>query len=244
MPIGIATAGLINPATGRLLAANLAANGQPFPADIAQAAGQPVTFLNDARAMALSEAVFGMGKGQRTVMSLILGTGVGSGLSVDGAIPRGPTGTGGEVGHTSAPAHVIASHGLPLHPCGRGRTGCVEAYISGPGLTRLAQFMTGQTLTPPEIAERKGGDMAKVWAIWCSLTGDLIHTLTLTADPDVITLGGGLSHIEGLTEDLMAVTKSAQIGDFPVPPIVLAQGGDASGARGAAYAAWQEAQNV
>ncbi|MCF2870660.1 ROK family protein [Octadecabacter sp. G9-8] len=238
-PVGIGAAGLINPQTGLALTANLAATDQPFPADIADAAGRAITYVNDCRALALSEAVFGQGKGHRIVMALILGTGVGGGLAVDGAILQGPTLTGGEFGHTSAPAHLVAQHDLPIWQCGCGRTGCIETYIAGPGLARLAKQMTGQDVTPPQIATRRGGDMAQVWQLWCDLTADLLHSMTLTADPDVIVLGGGLTHIDGIIDDLTAAAQRAQIGDFGVPPLVLAQGGDTSGARGAAYAAWQ-----
>ena len=77
VPVGIGAAGLVNPKTGLALTANLVATGQPFPADIARAVGRPVTYVNDCRALALSEAIFGQGKGRRTVMALILGTGVG-----------------------------------------------------------------------------------------------------------------------------------------------------------------------
>lgn len=238
-PVGIGAAGLVNPQTGLALTANLVATGQPFPDDIASAVGRPVTYVNDCRALALSEAVFGQGKGHRTVMALILGTGVGGGIAVDGAILQGPTQTGGEFGHTSAPAHLVATHDLPVWQCGCGRMGCIETYIAGPGLERLAKHLTGEDLTPPQIAARRHDDLGAVWKIWCDFTADLLHSLTLTADPDLIVLGGGLSHIDGIIADLTVAANNAQIGDFSVPPLVLAQGGDTSGARGAAYAAWQ-----
>jgi predicted NBD/HSP70 family sugar kinase len=239
VPAGVGAAGLVNPKTGLALTANLVATGQPFPSDIARAAGRPVTYVNDCRALALSEAVFGQGKDQRTVMALILGTGVGGGIAVDGTILQGPTLTGGEFGHTSAPAHLVAEYSLPIWRCGCGRMGCIETYIAGPGLARLAKHMLDRDLTTVEIAERRDIDTGPVWQVWCAFTADLLHTLTLTADPDLIVLGGGLTQIDGIVDDLAAAANRAQIGDFSVPPIVLAQGGDTSGARGAAYAAWQ-----
>jgi predicted NBD/HSP70 family sugar kinase len=189
--------------------------------------------------LALSEAVFGQGKGRRTVMALILGTGVGGGIAVDGAILQGPTDTGGEFGHTSAPAHLVAKHDLPIWRCGCGRMGCIETYIAGPGLVRLAKHILGTDLTTVEIAARRNIDTGPVWQVWCDFSADLLHSLTLTTDPDLIVLGGGLTHIDRLVEDLIAAARRAQIGDFAVPEIVLAQGGETSGARGAAYAAWQ-----
>lgn len=243
VPVGIGAAGLVNPQTGLALTANLAATGLPFPADIASALGRPVVYVNDCRALALSEAVFGQGKGHRTVMALILGTGVGGGIAVDGAILQGPTQTGGEFGHTSAPAHLVAAHDLPVWQCGCGRMGCIETFIAGPGLVRLAKHLTGEDLTPPQIAARRHDDLSTVWGVWCDFTADLLHSLTLTVDPDLIVLGGGLTHIDGIVADLATAAKNAQIGDFGVPPLVLAQGGDTSGARGAAYAAWQAQAN-
>ncbi|MDB3929151.1 ROK family protein [Paracoccaceae bacterium] len=239
VPVGIGAAGLVNPKTGLALTANLVATGQPFPADIARTVERPVTYVNDCRALALSEAIFGQGKGRRTVMALILGTGVGGGIAVDGSILQGPTHTGGEFGHTSAPAHLVAKHDLPIWRCGCGRMGCIETYIAGPGLTRLAKHILGTDLTTVEIAARRDIDTGPVWQVWCDFGADLLHSLTLTADPDLIVLGGGLTHIEGLVDDLTATARRAQIGDFAVPEIVLAQSGDTSGARGAAYAAWQ-----
>ena len=239
VPVGIGAAGLVNPKTGLALTANLVATGQPFPADIARTVERPVTYVNDCRALALSEAIFGQGKGRRTVMALILGTGVGGGIAVDGSILQGPTHTGGEFGHTSAPAHLVAKHDLPIWRCGCGRMGCIETYIAGPGLARLAKHILGTDLTTVEIAARRDIDTGPVWQVWCDFSADLLHSLTLTADPDLIVLGGGLTHIDRLVEDLSAAARRAQIGDFAVPEIVLAQGGETSGARGAAYAAWQ-----
>ncbi|KQI71506.1 ROK family transcriptional regulator [Loktanella sp. 5RATIMAR09] len=238
--VGVGAAGLVNPQTGLTLANNLPASGRPFPADIEAQAGRRITFLNDCRALALSEAVFGAGQGKSVVMALILGTGVSGGLVIDQKWRRGPTATGGEIGHIAAPAHVIAAHGLPVYDCGCGRKGCIEGYISGPGLQRLAAFVTGMHLTTHEIAAQRTTDMAQVWAIWCALVAELIHHLTLTLDPDVIVLGGGLTAIPDVIADLQGATKNAQIGGFSAAPLALAQGGDASGARGAAYAAWMD----
>lgn len=241
-PVGIGAAGLIDPKSGKAFTANICASGQTLPADIEQAIGRPVTYLNDCRALALSEAVFGAGQGRKTVASVILGTGVGGGLAVDGALPLGPTKTGGEFGHCSASGALIAQYGLPVVACGCGRMGCIETYISGPGLERIARALTGKDMTPRQIAQARSTDAKIVWEAWCAFTADLLRNLILTVDPDVIVLGGGLSKIEGMVDDLNIATKDAQIGDFSVPPIVLAQGGDTSGARGAAFAAWQACQ--
>lgn len=239
LPIGIGAAGLVNPETGLALTANLCASGKPLPRDIEQETGRPVTYVNDCRALALSEAVFGKGRGHSCVMSLIIGTGLGGGVAIDGHLLAGPTQTGGEFGHTSAPAHLIQQFGLPVFECGCGRLGCIESYVSGTGMSRIAEFVTGAPVSPPDIVQRRAtdADAQKVWEIWCELSADLIHSLTVTIDPDVIVLGGGLSNITGIVDALSAAAKRAQIAGFGSTPIVLAEGGDTSGARGAAYAA-------
>ena len=241
IPVGIGAAGLVNPKTGLALTANFCADGRPFPADIERAAGRSVPYINDCRALALSEAVFGAGQGHSTVMSLILGTGIGGGVAYDRALRFGPTMTGGEFGHCSAPAGLVAKYDLPVFECGCGRAGCIETYIAGPGLARLAKAMLGRDLTPPQIAAARHGDCAEVWQVWLAFCADLIRNLTMTVDPDIIIIGGGLSKVDGVADALWQAANDAQIGDFTVPPIVTAQGGDASGARGAAYAAWQAA---
>lgn len=245
LPVGVGAAGLVD-ARGNAFTANLVASGHPFPADIARAAAQDVTYVNDCRALALSEAVFGAGRGRRTVMSLILGTGIGGGVVVDGALQAGPTGTGGEYGHSPASAAVVARHGLPIHTCGCGRQGCVETYVAGPGLRRMAQALCGRAMDPQEIGRQRHDDAeaASVWAVWLEMMGELMLTMVQTVDPDCIVIAGGLSRIEGLVPDLSEALAAAQIKGFDTPPVLLAEGGDASGARGAAFAALQEAQGV
>ena len=240
IPIGICAAGLVNPATGLALTANLPASGQPFPADITAAAGRPITYINDCRAQALSEAVFGAARGFPSAMALNLGTGIAGGIVVDGRLLPSPTATGGEFGHFPISAVPIVRHGLPILPCGCGRTGCTETLIAGPGLQRLAKLKTGRDLTTHAITEARHTDasLAAVWAIWLELVTDLLITLTLTADPACIVLAGGLAQIPGLLPELTQALQTAQLGDFAIPVLRLAQGGDATGARGAAYAAW------
>lgn len=246
LAVGVAAAGLVNPLTALALTANLPATGHPFPADIARAAGRAITYLNDCRALTLSEAVFGVAKGMSPVVGLILGTGIGGGVAVDGRLIPGPAMVGGEFGHTAAPAHLVVTHGLPVVRCGCGRSGCAETLIAGPGLSRIARHVTGRTLTPPEIATARATDpqMAQVWDIWCALVAELLMTLTVTIDPAIIVLGGGLSRIAGVADDLTRALRAAQLPGFAIPRIVLAEGGDSSGARGAAFAAHLEAKHV
>lgn len=240
IPIGISAAGLINPVDGLALTANLPASGKPFPADIAKAAGRAVTYVNDCRAQALSEAIFGAGRGFSTVMGLNLGTGLAGGVVVNGQLLPSPSGTGGEFGHFPLAAGPMIRHGLPVLACGCGRAGCTETLIAGPGLSRIVAHKTGRNLTPEQIAvlRKSEPNMAECWDIWLELLTDLAVTLTLTLDPGCIVLAGGLSQVEGLVDAVSAALQQAQLKGFAVPAIRLAEGGSATGARGAAFAAY------
>lgn len=241
LPIGVSAAGLINGATGLALTANLPATGKPFPQDLQRATGRSIRFVNDCRALTLSEAVFGVARGLGPTIGLILGTGIGGGLAIDGRLVEGPAGVGGEFGHFPLSAVAVARHGLPILRCGCGREGCTETLIAGPGLSRIARLKTGQELSPPQIAAQRKTvpAVAETWDIWLQLLTDLLITLTFTVDPACIVLGGGLSKIEGLVDELQPRLAQAQLSGFTAPPVRLAEGGDASGARGAAWAAWQ-----
>ena len=242
LPIGIAAAGLVNPATGLALTANLPATGKPFPADIAARAGRPITYVNDCRAQALSEAMFGAARGYTSALSINLGTGLAGGIVVGGHLLPGPTGLGGEFGHFALAAHIVAAHKLPILRCGCGRLGCTETLIAGPGLARIVAHLTGQNLAPEHIATRRTTDAAigKAWQVWCDLTAEMIHTLCLTVDPECIVLAGGLSRAPGLIADLTASLQRAQLPGYGSALIKLSEGGDTTGARGAGYAAFAE----
>ncbi len=246
IPIGIGAAGLLNPATGLAVTANICADGRPLLADVQTAVGRDVLYMNDCRALVLSEAVFGAGRKQRNVAGLILGTGVGGGLTLDGQLLPSGRQTGGEFGHTSAPAHLVVDHGLPILRCGCGRMGCIETLIAGPGMEKIAKHVTGTDMSTRDVAQRRttDADAAKVWDIWTRLVADLIVTLQRTCDPDCVVIGGGLSQIDGLVAGLTQLISADQFAGFDVPQICIAQGGDTSGARGAAYAAFSGATHV
>lgn len=245
-PIGIGAAGLVNPENGLALTANICANGKPLPADIIAASGANVTYMNDCRALALSEAVFGAGRGHRVVAGVILGTGIGGGLATDGKLHPSGRQVSGEFGHIAAPAHLVIAHNLPIVKCGCGRLGCIETLIAGQGMTRIAKAVRGQPLTPPQIAANRATDTdaQRVWDIWTDLTAELLLTISRVSDPDIIVLGGGLSKILGVTDALQERFNSVQFDGFTAAKISLAEGGETSGARGAAFAAWQAASYV
>lgn len=242
-PIGIGAAGLVNPTNGLAVTANFCANGKPLPADIMAAAGIHVTYMNDCRALALSEAVFGAGLGHRVVVGVILGTGVGGGLCLDGKLMPSWRQYGGEFGHIAAPAPLVQQHSLPILKCGCGRMGCIETLIAGGGVSRLARALIGLEMTPVEMAARRMIDpaAAQVWDVWTSLVAEFFLTISQVCDPDVIILGGGLSKMTGLVPVVQAKLDAIQFDGFPSAKVTLAQAGDTSGARGAAFAAWQEA---
>jgi predicted NBD/HSP70 family sugar kinase len=239
LPIGVGAAGLVNPESGVTVSANLPINGKAFPADFAAVLSRPVTLINDSQALAISEANFGAAKEYQTILALALGTGISGAVALDGALQTGHSRTAGEFGHIASPAHLVSAFDLPLVQCGCGQIGCIETLISGPGLSRIALTMMGQSLTPQDvITARAQNPLAQeVWDIWCALTGDLVRTLTRTLDPDCIVLGGGLSKIDGIAVDLAVAARKTQFEGFEIAPILLADGGDTSAARGAAFAA-------
>jgi predicted NBD/HSP70 family sugar kinase len=137
-------------------------------------------------------------------------------------------------------------HGLPILTCGCGRRGCAETYLSAPGLARIATHLTGTDVSPEAIVASRSDNpqFAQAWEIWLDLATDFLVTLCFTLDPEVIVIGGGLSRVPGLTDDLTARLTQATLQGFPIPAIRLAEGGDASGARGAALHALNEAHHA
>lgn len=241
LPVGIGTPGVVQPGQGRLFAGNIAASGHPVAADLRARAGGALAVLNDAQALTLSEAVFGAGKGAARVAGLVLGTGVGGGFARGGTLDPGHSGAGGEFGHIPVPAALLQELRLPVLPCACGARGCFEPYVSGAGVTRLGEALLGRAVSAEGLAGPPKA-LSPVWEAWTALVAALARILTLTLDPQVIVLGGGLSRLPGCCEAIADKLSGAQFPGLPVPLLVPAEGGDASGARGAAFAAWQEAQ--
>ncbi|MDA7963478.1 ROK family protein [Ruegeria sp.] len=237
LPVGVGIPGLIDPVTGCSHTANLPAKGKPLGTDLMARNGGTIRLANDCKCFALSEATRGAGDGYRTVFGLILGTGLGGGVVVDGALLPGPNMLAGEVGHAALPAPLVAQHQLPLLPCGCGRKGCFETYLSGAGMTRLCQVLTGQSRTAPDlVAAAASGETAagQVFAVWLQIAGELLHNLQLHLDPDCIVLGGGLSKIDGLDHAFSEALAQAALPALRAPVISKPEFGDSSGTRGAA----------
>ncbi len=223
---GVSAAGIVDPKSQRMLTSNLCATGKRLPMDISETVGRSVTWINDARALALSEAMLGAGRDYRVVQSVVIGTGLGGGLVIDGSVQVGASGASGEIGHIAPPARF----GVPETV--DGRPAIFEDFLSGPGLSRLAGGVS-----PEEVVAGRRGQHKTAWKLWCGFLGELVRTLTLVVDPDVIVLGGGMSRVSGLLSDLAPMLDAVKLGPVAFPPVVLAEGGAESGARGAAFAA-------
>jgi fructokinase len=235
--VGIGTPGAISPATGMVKNANSTwLNGRPLVADLARALGREVRIANDADCFALSEALDGAGRGARIVFGAILGTGVGGGVVVDGRLVSGPNAIGGEWGHNPLP--WPAEDERPGQPCYCGRSGCIETWVSGPGLATDHARITNEKLTPHEIVARAdGGDAeaSKTLARYEDRLARSFATLINVLDPHVIVLGGGLSNVGRLYDNVPRLWArwvfSDRVDTRLAPPVH----GDSSGVRGAAH---------
>ena len=235
--IGIATPGAVSARTGLLKNSNTTVlNGKPLDRDLAQRLGRDVRVENDANCFALSEATDGAAAHGRVVFGVILGTGVGGGLIVDRQIIRGRNRIAGEWGHVPLP--WARADEQPGAPCYCGRRGCVETYLSGPGLSRDFHERTGTWQTPEAIvASARGGD-SLAGASLTSYVDRLARGLAAVIDvldPDVVVLGGGLSNIAELYRDVPPLLSTYAFSDGVDTPILPAKHGDSSGVRGAAW---------
>lgn len=231
--IGVGGPGSPSPATGLMRDANTThLNERPFPVDLARALGRPVRYANDANCLALSEATDGAGAGHRVVFAVILGTGVGAGLAVDGRIVEGRNGFAGEWGHTPLPWPSADELGGPVCFC--GHQGCLELWISGPAFAR--HHGTGESAEQIAAAAAAGDTGAKAsLARYKDRLARGLAVLSDILDPDVIVLGGGMSNAEPLYEGLTEAIGAHAFSDVYATPVVKAAHGDSSGVRGAAW---------
>ena len=199
--VGVATPGALSRATGLLRNSNTTClNGRALKQDLAKRLGREVRMANDANCFALSEATDGAGAGAEVVFGVILGTGVGGGVAVRGRVVEGANAIAGEWGHNPLP--LPAGEDLPLPPCYCGRSGCIETYLSGPGLSADHARAGGARLAAEEIAARAergdAGCEASIARYEERLARSLAGVINVL-DPDVIVLGGGLSRIAAST---------------------------------------------
>lgn len=235
--IGIGTPGALSRATGRLKNSNsLALNGQPILQDLEALLQREIRISNDANCFALSEATDGAASGAAVVFGVILGTGVGGGIVVNGHILTGPNAIAGEWGHNPLPWPEARE--LPGPECYCGKHGCIETYLSGPGMMRQHQLDTGASLGSAEVVQRaQQGDPAcerSMQAYEQRLARSLAHVINIL-DPDVIVLGGGMSNIERLYTSVPALWGDWVFSDRVDTRLVKNLHGDSSGVRGAAW---------
>jgi len=238
--LGIGLPGLVDHMTGRSMTSNLPATGRPLREDLVARLGRHVAMANDCKCFALSEANGGAGEGCETTLGLILGTGVGGGVTHRGRLVLGYNDLPGELGHIGIPGRLVAQWRLPLLPCGCGRIGCYETLLSGPGLVRLAGRRGAPERSPERSPEQiarlaASGDAAMAASMrqWLGLLAELIHTAQATIDMECVVLGGGLSRIPDLAGMLAQTYRSHQISGRKTR-FAVAHFGDASGTRGAA----------
>jgi N-acetylglucosamine kinase len=242
-PIGLASAGIINPTTRQIFASNLPFDQQHLESDIEQKFGRFVPLLNDSNAFAQSEANFKDTQQFNNIVGLIIGTGVAAGQVFSQEIViEGANGQWGEIGHIPFPASTAYKYDLPIIDCGCGQPGCFETLLAGPGLVKLVKHKTGTETTTYEIfSDQK---YAPLLDIWFEILSDLLAIIAKTNDPEVIVFGGGLGALPIVTEKVGSLLKPKLLPGATVPKLVTAQGGDASGARGAAiYALNRERRN-
>lgn len=228
--LGIGTPGTLSRVTGKLKNSNtLCLNNTLSIHDLEMRLGVPIRLENDANCFALAEAVHGAGSGKRIVFGVIMGTGCGGGLIIDGKIHRGLQGLGGEWGHTA-----IDPAG-PLCYC--GSRGCVETFISGGGLERRYFERYGERVTVKTLLERSRGGAEPARAFieeFFSLFGRSLANLINMLDPDIVVMGGGLSNIDEIYSRGIEEVRKNIFSDELLTPIAKNQLGDSAGVIGAA----------
>jgi predicted NBD/HSP70 family sugar kinase len=235
--VGVGTPGSISRATGLLRGSNsVCLNGKPIRADLEGMLGREVRITNDANCFALSEATDGAAAGAEIVFGVILGTGVGGGIVVRGHVLTGPNAIAGEWGHNPLPWPKDDER--PGYPCFAGHSGCIETFLSGPGIERDHQRANGEALTSHDIGARAAiGDAAceaTMRRYEERLARALAHVINIV-DPDVIVLGGGMSNVQRLYVNVPALWGPWVFSDRVDTRLVRHKYGDSSGVRGAAW---------
>ena len=235
--LGIGTPGAISRATGRLKNSNsICLNGQPLLDDLQKLLARTIRIENDANCFALSEAMDGAAAGARVVFGVIIGTGTGAGIVVDGQVLTGPNAIAGEWGHNPLPWPNASE--LPGNACYCGKSGCIETWLSGPGMARHHAQHAGVTWDAPRIvAGATQGDAAckRTLAEYEDRLARSLAQVINILDPDVIVLGGGMSNIARLYEHVPRQWGNYVFSDRVDTRLVKNRHGDSSGVRGAAW---------
>jgi fructokinase len=237
LPVGVGMPGAVSPATGLVKNANSTwLIGRRLDADLAEALGRAVRLANDANCFALSEASDGAAAGAACVFGVIVGTGTGGGVVVHGRVLTGPNAIAGEWGHNPLPWPRDEERPGPACYC--GRSGCIETFISGPGLAQDFRLATGEAIDAPEIVRRAGADDAAADAALGRYEDRMARALASVInvlDPDVIVLGGGMSNVRRLYINVPRLWSRYVFSDRVDTRLVAPMHGDSSGVRGAAW---------
>ncbi|WP_372881537.1 ROK family protein [Psychromonas sp.] len=242
--VGIGFPGAISGSEQRVNCANVAAiKGQTLAADLSGVLDREIKLENDANCFLLSECYGGSADNCSAALAITLGTGIGAAVFVNGAIHRGLNSFAGEIGHYPIAATMLLKYpDLPLFGCGCGRKMCFETYCSGTGLSNLYHHYAGNNATGPEIISRylSGDEVTnKVLDIYLELLAAGLATAILVLDPEVIVLGGGLSKLPLLTEQLIKNLPEHLLKNVSLPQINSAMFGATGGVRGAALLNFQ-----
>lgn len=235
--IGIGTPGALTRATGRMKNSNSTClNGQPLLEDLRTRLGRDLRIANDANCFALSEAIDGSAAGASVVFGVIIGTGTGAGIVVEGKVLSGPNGIAGEWGHNPLPWPQPDE--LPGPACYCGKHGCIETFLSGPGLARDHQRHDGEALSAETIAARaehgEPTSRATLERYYDRMARALAQVINIL-DPDVIVLGGGMGKIPTLYHEIPRRWGAYVFSDRVDTRLVAPKHGDSSGVRGAAW---------
>ena len=235
--VGIGIPGAISPQTGLVKNANSTwIIGRNFEQDLATALGREVRLANDANCLAVSESVDGAGAGAKVVFAIILGTGCGGGIAIDRKVHSGPLSIAGEWGHITL--GWMNPEEYPGEECYCGKRGCLETFVSGTGFENAYERQTGNRISGQKIIKllETGDDTAeKVMRTYENRLARGIAALANFLDPDVFVLGGGMSNISRIYQNLPALVVEWIFGNEFTTPIRPAKHGDSSGVRGAAW---------
>ncbi|WP_456405077.1 ROK family protein [Thiolapillus sp.] len=237
LKLGIGAPGSPSPESGLMRNANSTClNGQNLQQDLEQLLNRPVRMANDADCFTLSEAVDGAGEDGDIVFGVILGTGAGGGIAVNGRLLHGPNRIAGEWGHNPLP--WSGPEELPGPACYCGKRGCIETYLSGPGLAAEHHRRTGKLLSAPEIvqqAQQGDANAETTLQIYEDRLARGLASIINVLDPDTIILGGGLSQLQRLYENVAQRWRQYIFSDVYRTRLLPPRHGDSSGVRGAAW---------
>jgi len=239
IPLGIAAPGSISAVSGRMKNCNSTClNGQLLREDLQRLLKRNVRIANDADCFALSEARDGVATSYNSVFGVILGTGVGGGVVINKRLLKGPNGIAGEWGHNPMPPLLASFDRHQSRACYCGRYDCVEAWLSGPAFEKSYFGETGQKLLATEIAQAAADGVPLAIEVlngYCELLASALATVINVIDPDVVVLGGGLSNIDYLYEEVPRRWGRYIFTDHVETRLLPAKYGDSSGVRGAAW---------